>query len=145
MREIIRIRPHHFLVLHTFVKKPSYAQLLREEGYDDEFIRHLKRISKLLYEDGNDNVIIKVVPSYDDLCRKCTTKKLEYIRKEGRNAPCITPDDVSKQPFFRDLGLDVGQAYKSGEIRSRIKDYERAEEISSELFLQKYLPRYQKK
>lgn len=101
MADVIRLRPHHVHRLFYAwqgMDITDIAKLLREHKdpkYSASHIRNVELTYRRLFE---DNAPFRVVPSIDDICRKCS------VRKEKR-PNCTYGDDLL---FYRGLGYSLG-------------------------------------
>ncbi len=68
---MISLRPHHGLCLFYFVG----------EGYSDEFIENMRRVSDLL---NRKNALIRLTPGVDDICLACPHNIQRVCKEEPR-------------------------------------------------------------
>lgn len=103
MTEVIKFRPHHFMCTLGFSGK----------GYSADFVRNYKKIAQTL--EGNEDTLIQVATSMDDICSACPNKIDETI--------CKTQDKITKLDanHSETLKLVPGEIMSWKQAKMRIK------------------------
>ena len=96
------LRGHHLICLHFFTG----------EGYDEKYIRNLKRVLKMAHRDG-----IIVQKNTDDVCAAClhfAEKKCNYNKNSDEKIKCL--DKLA----LKLLSIEIGSKVNWYDLKNKV-------------------------